>query len=666
MNGERVVAAAQRPVRVAVGLLSLACQAAVPAAPDAGSLADLSLEELSNIQITSVSKKAERLSDAAASVFVITADDIRRSGVRRLPDALRLAPNLQVTQISASGHSISARGFNGPDAGKLLVLVDGRSVYTPRFSGVFWDAQDVMLEDVERIEVISGPGGTLWGVNAVNGVINIITRSAASTQGVLVPAGIGNRDADAAVRYGGTLGPDAHYRVYGMYLDQYHTKTDTGQTKDDAWHKSQAGFRIDWSQGGDSLAVNANGYQASEGQPLPGTISIGIPLPLGEISISGANLTARWARALEGGSSFSLQGYYERTTRDVPPSFSETLDILDLQLQHSLRPIGIHTLVWGGEFRYGMDRITNASFLFPGTSTPFFGFLPTDVNQKWPSLFAQDEVRLREDLRLAVGARLERNDYTGAEFLPNGRVAWKVAADHLLWIAASRAVRAPSRFDRDTFVPAAPPFLLAGGPDVRSEVANVYEIGYRGQPTSRLSYSATVYHADYDHLRSQELAPSRTFFFFSNLLRGNTTGIETWATYQASEAWRIAAGLNALRERLSVKPGGNDAVDASDQEGNDPTHTWMLRSSFDFAYRTELDAMVRRVSALSHPLPQSGAYSVPAYTAVDLRAGWRALRDLELSITGRNLFSGGHGEMSDPATRTRFGQDVFFKLACRL
>ena len=663
------MAPAHRPGWVGIGLVSLACQTATAAGQDAGSLADLSLEELSNIQITSVSKRAERLSDAAASVFVITADDIRRSGVRRLPDALRLAPNLQVTQISASGYAIGARGFNGAGAAsdKLLVLIDGRSVYTPLFAGVFWDAQDVMLEDVERIEVISGPGGTLWGVNAVNGVINIITRSAASTQGGLVPAGIGNRDADAAVRYGGALGSEAQYRVYGMYFDQYHTKTDAGSTKDDAWRKSQAGFRIDWSRAGNSLTVNANGYQASEGQPLPGTVAIqGLPLPLGNISISGANLTAHWTRILEGGSSLSLQGYYDRTERDAPPSFSETLDIVDLQLQHSLRPIGIHTLVWGGELRYGMDRVTNASFPFPGTSIPFFGFLPAHVNQKWPSLFAQDELSLRDDLRLTVGARLERNDYTGTEFLPSARLAWKVWPEHLLWAAASRAVRAPSRFDRGTFVPAAPPFLLAGGPTVRSEVANVYEIGYRGQLAGRLSYSATLYHADYDHLRSEELAPSGTSVFFSNLIRGNTTGIETWATYQVNEAWRVAASLNALRERLSVKPGGNDALDAMNQEGNDPTHTWALRSSFDFPYRTELDAMARRVSALSHPSPPAGAYSVPAYTAVDLRAGWRARRDLELSITGRNLLSGGHGEMTDPATRTRFGQDVFFKIAWRL
>ena len=659
------MAAVQRPVRVLASVLLLAFGADFPSAaaePDAGSLADLSLEELSNVEITSVSKRAERLSDAAASVFVITADDIRRSGVRRLSDALRLAPNLQVTQINASGYAISARGFNGAGAGsnKLLVLIDGRSVYTPLYAGVFWDAQDVMLENVERIEVVSGPGGTLWGVNAVNGVINVITRSAASTQGGLLPAGIGSRDADAAFRYGGAFGSDGHYRVYGMYFDQYHTMTESGATQNDAWHKSQAGFRIDWSGAGDSLRMSGNGYSAAEGQPLSGSGSInGVALPLGNISISGANLTGRWEHALGGGSSLSLQGYYDRTDRDAPPTFSESLDIFDVQLQHSLQPIGIHAVAWGGEFRYAMDRVTNATFLAFTPPRPFFGFLPADVNQKWPSLFAQDEMMLRQDLRLTVGARLERNDYSGTEFLPNVRIAWKVAPEHLLWTAASRAVRAPSRLDRDTYIPTAPPFLLAGGPDFRSEVANVYEMGYRGQPTLRLSYSVTLYHADYDHLRTAEIGPSRAFLILSNQMQGHSTGIETWGTYQAAAAWRLSAGLSALRERLTLRPGSTDTADVIAQQGRDPTHTWMLRSSFDFPYRTEFDAILRRVSALSDPV-------VPGYTAIDLRAGWRARQDVELSIIGENLFSGGHAEFSDPTTRTRFGQVVFFKVVCRV
>ena len=655
----------QRPSRVLLtALLGSVVATGVPscaaAAPESGSLADLSLEELSDIQITSVSKKAERLSDAAASVFVITADDIRRSGARRLADVLRLAPNLEVAQASDSGYAISARGFNNTAANKLLVLIDGRSVYTPLFSGVFWDAQDVMLEDVERIEVISGPGGTLWGVNAVNGVINVITRSARDTQGALLPAGAGNRDTDAAFRYGGAAGDEGAFRAYGMYFDQDHTRTEAGAEVNDAWHKSQAGFRADWNIGADALSVNGNGYVASEAQPLPGTVALaGIPLPLGNISISGANLTTRWNHALAGGSDLTVQAYFDRTERDNPPSFSDTLDILDLQVQHSLRSIGMHAVVWGGEFRYGMDRVTNATFLLLTPPRPFLGFVPPNVNQKWASLFAQDDIALREDLHLTAGARLERNDYTGTDFLPSLRLAWKVAPEHLLWTAASRAVRAPSRLDRDLHVPSAPPFLLAGGPDVRSEIANVYELGYRGRPAARFSYSVTVYHADYDHLRSQELAPSQTFYTYSSKIRGNSTGVETWGTYQAADTWRLSAGLTALRERLALKPGGNDLPDVIAQPGRDPTHTWRLRSSFDFPYRTELDAIVRRVSGLSFP-------TVPAYTAVDLRAGWRLRPGLELSVTGRNLFSGGHGEFTDPATRTYFGQDVFFKLACRI
>jgi iron complex outermembrane receptor protein len=652
------------PVRSFAALLVLASAMgfhaeAIAAEPAARSLADLSLEELSNIEITSVSKRAERLADAAASVFVITAEDIRRSGVRSLPEALRLAPNLHVAQASASGYAISARGFNSSSANKLLVLIDGRSVYTPLFSGVFWDVQDVMLEDVERIEVISGPGGTLWGVNAVNGVINVITRSAKDTQGGLVAAGTGNRDTGAALRYGGKFGADGSYRVYGKYSDRDHTTTASGTPKDDAWHKSQIGFRTDWSHAADTVTVNGNAYKGSEGQPLPGTISItGLILPLDTISLSGANLTARWSHALEGGSNVTLQGYLDRTERTVPPSFSETLDLVDLQFQHSLRPIGIHAPVWGAEYRYGMDHVTSATFLAFVPPRPFFAFLPEKLNQTWTSLFAQDEMTLRKDLRLTAGVRLERNDYTGTEILPTLRAAWKIAPDHLLWSAASRTVRAPSRFDRDVFVPASPPFLLAGGPNVRSEVANVYEIGYRGQPTRRSSYSITAFHTIYHHLRTQEIAPSGTFLFFANEMEGKSSGVETWGSYQATDSWRLSGGFSGLTERLRLKPGSTDTAGLMAQEGRDPAQIWMLRSSLNLPYRSELDATVRHVSALSNP-------TVAAYTAVDVRLGWTPRRDLELSITGQNLFSGGHAEFTDPATRTQLEPGVFFKVVSR-
>ena len=618
-----------RLLPVALMLATLPAQAALHQGRD---YADLSLEELANIEITSVSKKSESLAAAPASVFVITADDIRRSGASSLPDTLRLAPNLQVAQSSASGYAISARGLNG-SSNKLLVLIDGRSVYTPLFSGVFWDVQDVMLEDVERIEVISGPGATLWGVNAVNGVINVITRPARDTQGGLLAAGSGNRASDTAFRYGGTLGADGNYRVYGKYLDRRHSVKQDGSAVNDGWHKSQVGFRADWERPGNQFSLQGNAYDGAEAQPAPGTVSI-----------SGANLTSRWAHLLEDGSSLSLQAYYDHTERSVPPIFGEILDIIDVQLQHSLRPIGAHAVVWGLNYRYSMDHVVNSDY---------FAFLPADVDQKWGSLFAQDELTLRDDLRLTVGARIERNDYTGNEFLPSARLAWKFAPGHLLWTAASRTVRAPSRLDSDLFVPARPPFLLDGGRNIRSEVANVVEIGYRGQPTPSLSTSVTAFHAVYDHLRTVEAAPSGTTHTVGNEMEGSASGIEMWGAYQVSPLWRLSAGYTALRERFRLKPGSNDRS-APNAAGKDPAHTWQLRSTLNIAPEREFDLVLRHVAALSNP-------DVPAYTAVDARFGWQLRRDLELSVTGQNLF-GSHAEYGPGATRSEIPAAIFVKL----
>ncbi|MES2935102.1 MAG: TonB-dependent receptor, partial [Pseudomonadota bacterium] len=479
-------------------------------ATPAGNFIDLSFEELANIQVTSVSKKAERLADAAASIFLITAEDIQQSGARSLPEVLRLAPNLQVAQTSASGYAISARGFNGSNSSapnKLLVLIDGRSVYSPLFSGIFWDVQDVMLEDVERIEVISGPAGTLWGVNAVNGVINIITRSARDTQGNLAVIGAGNRENDLAWRFGGTLENGANYRVYGTYFDRHHLSKDDGTAVNDALHKGQIGFRADWQHAGTEWTVQGNAYDGAVEQPAPGSVATGTQFDLGTIPVSGVNLSGRWAQAMGDGSSISLQAYYDHTKRTVPPTFGEALNVVDLQFQHSLLPIDIHTLAWGANYRYGMSRVDNSVY---------FAFLPADVNQKWSSIFARDEVALSDTLRLVLGGRVERNVYTGNEFLPSARLAWKAAPDHLLWAAASRTVRAPSRLDRDAYVPGVPPFLLDGGRAVVSESARVYEAGYRGQFGDRMTYSVTAFHTAYDHLRTQEVAPSGTYLIFSN------------------------------------------------------------------------------------------------------------------------------------------------------
>jgi iron complex outermembrane recepter protein len=614
-----------------------------------GELVNLDLRDLMSIEVTSVSRRPERLSDAAASIFVITADEIRRSGATNLPEALRLAPTLDVVQVNGTGYTVSARGFIDSAANKLLVLIDGRTVYTPLFAGVFWDVQDVLLEDIDRIEVISGPGGTLWGVNAVNGVINIITRSATRTRGGLLSAGAGNRGSITALRYGAAAGLTGDYRVYGKYSDGKPTETANGTAKDDAWHLGLAGFRGDWRRGADELAVLAAGYQGSQGQPPPGTVSTGVKFDLGLISVSGLNFRTRWKRSLAHGSSLVVQGYFDQTTRIVRPTFSDRLKIFDLQFLHSLRIRDRHTLAWGAEYRYGMDRVTNSRYI---------AFLPANVNQKWISIFGQGELALRKDLRLIVGARSERNDYTGSEFLPNARLAWNVAPDHLLWTAASRTVRAPSRLDRDTFVPAVPPYLLAGGPDVVSETASVYELGYRGQPASSLTLSVTAFHSRYDRLRTQEIDPIRRSLFFGSGMKGTTTGIEMWGSYQAAPRWRLSAGFNELSKQLELKPGSNDTATLAARRGADPKQSWRLRSSLDLPWRSELDLTARHVSSRSKP-------DVPAYSAVDLRYGWKPRPGLELSVTALNLFGDGHGEFTNVATRTEIGRGVFFNLVKR-
>jgi iron complex outermembrane receptor protein len=617
-------------------------------------LADLSLEELGNLKVVSVSKRPASLADAAGSIFVITADDIRRSGATSLPEVLRLAPNLHVARGNGSSYAISARGSNGSTTSgpnKLLVLIDGRSVYTPLFSGVFWDVQDVMLEDVERIEVSSGPGGTLWGINAVNGVINVITKSAGSTRGGLMAAYAGNHKTGAAFRYGGTASASGNYRVYGKYSEHDPLSRDDGNAVDDDWHKAQVGFRVDWERSADAFTVQGNAHRGRFGQPEPGSISVsGTDLMLGTIEASGVNLTGRWERQLDSGSTFSLQAYYDRTERTIPPTLDQTLDIVDLQFQHSLLPIGDHALTWGANYRYGRDRVENTSSVF--------GFLPANVNQNWSSLFAQDEVELRDDLRLTLGARIERNPYTGNEFLPNARLAFKLAPDHLLWAAVSRAVRGPSRLDADSHIPRDAPFLLDGGPEVRSEVAEVVELGYRGQPTSDISYSVTAFHTEYDQLRTLEIAPSGTHVVFANEMEGKTSGIEMWGTYQALPEWRLSAGYTALKDRLRLMPGSFD-LDAPSAVGKNPAHSWQLRSALTIAENRDLDIALRHVAALSSP-------DVPAYTAVDLRFGWRFQPNLELSVAATNLFNANHAEYGPIATRSRIPRTVSVQLLLQL
>lgn len=599
-------------------------------------LLDLSLEQLANLRITSVSKKPERLADAPASVYVITAEDIRRSGATTLPEALRLAPSLEVARLGANQYAISARGFDSTTANKLEVLIDGRIVYTPLYSGVFWDAQDVMLQDVERIEVISGPAATLWGSNAVNGVINVITRPAGQTQGNLAAAGIGDREDGIALRHGGALSDGGHYRVYGKFSDFAHTARADGTSASDAWRRAQAGFRADWNGASGTLTLQGDAYGGHLEQADPGTRSI-----------SGFNLNAHWTHPLEDGSTLRLRGYYDRTERDYPGTFGESLDTVSFDLQRNLRPFGRHSIVWGASYRHASDHVENSAAL---------AFLPTDQGLSWSSVFAQDEIALREDLRLTAGVRLERNDYTGTEAMPSLRLAWKAAPNRLVWTALSRAVRTPSRIDRDFFVPGQPPYLLGGGPDFRSEVSNVAEIGYRAQPTSAVSYSVTAFHAAHRHIRSLEPAPGGTLVI-GNGIEGSTDGVELWGSFQASRIWRLSGGAVVLRQYLRLAPDSASPYGVAG-EGNDPSHWWTLRSSLDLSGGREFDLMLRRVGALPDP-------AVPAYTALDARYGWQLEAGVSAALVAQNLFDPSHPEFGTATTRSEIARSVMLQVTAR-
>jgi iron complex outermembrane receptor protein len=608
--------------------------AAAPSAARAEDLADLSLEELANLEVTSVSRRAERLADAPASLFVITGEDIRRSGATSLPEALRLAPNLEVARIDARQYAISARGFNNAVGNKLLVLIDGRTIYTPLFSGVFWDAQDTLLEDIERIEVISGPGGTQWGANAVNGVINVITRRATGTVGTVAEAGFGNLERGLAARQGFALDGGGAVRVYGKFFEGRHGVRANGAAVPDEWHNGQAGFRGDWGTAASQFTLQGDAYRGSDQQGTTGV----------DARFSGGNVLARWNRQLAATERLQLQAYLDNTTRDVPGSFGERLDTLDLDLQHGFQAMPGHALTWGGGHRRSYDHVTNSAML---------AFLPASKTLKWTNAFLQDEITLQERLRLTLGAKIESNPYTGWEFLPSLRLAWKPEPSQLVWGALSRAVRAPSRLDRELFVPGQPPFILAGGPDFRSEIAKVFELGYRAQPSARVSYSVTGFYAIYDHLRTVEPGGAGPLVL-GNKMEGKTRGLEGWGTYQVSSAWRLSAGALFLAEDLRLKPGSGDTTGVA-AAGNDPKHQFTLRSSLDLTGEQQLDIMARHVGELPNP-------RVAAYTAIDARYAWRLRRDFEVSATLQNMFDRRHAEFGAAASRLEIERGLFLRL----
>ena len=610
-----------------------AARAAGPDMPG-DDLTRLSLEELSNVEVTSVSKAPEGLHRASASIYVITHEDILRSGATSLMEALRLAPNLLLTQVSATSYTISARGFGGnPHAqnfsNKLLMLIDGRSVYTPLYSGIYSDAQDVLLEDIDRIEVISGPGATLWGANAMNGVINVITRPSYLTQGSLVAAAAGNQEQDVSSRYGGRAGDDATYRAYGLGFHRAAEQLADGESAHDGWTKVQGGFRGDWSTDRNSATLQGDVYRSAE-QVLASS----------DGSIAGANILFRYVHRTER-SEVQVQSYFDQTERFGPGGSGGGAFVLhtyDLQVQDSIEAGSWQRLVLGGGGRINAYAITNQIELL---------FEPERRNLTQGDGFIQDTLTLGPNLNLTAGIKMEDDAYWGWTPLPDGRLAWQVNPRTALWAAASKAIRAPTPFDDDVVEKVGPAVFLTGNREFRPERVTAYEAGARTDITSGVSGSLAAFYNKYNDLRTIE-PTTGTFLplYWGNLMQGDTYGVEGWASWQITDAWRLSPSFTALREQLKFKSGASRILGTA-QAADDPSSHAAVTSSTQVSARVALDATLRYVGALPDP-------ALPHYLELDGRIGWRATEAVDLSINGLNLLHAHHYEF--PASQG--GEDI--------
>ncbi len=590
-------------------------------------LRDLSIEQLANVDVTSVSRRPQPLSQAPAAIYVITNDDIRRSSATSLPEALRLAPNLQVARVDSSTYAITARGFNQSTAtaNKLLVLVDGRTIYSTLFSGVFWDQQNVLLDDLDRIEVISGPGGTLWGANAVNGVINIVSRSSADTQGVLVDARYGEFDKSVGARFGGHIGDDATFRVYAMGFERGPSQRPRKDIEaHDSWENAQGGFRFDWGKGADVVTVQGDMFHGDFEDHRR---------ERDQAAIGGGNVLGRWSHTFGDGSVLTAQSYYDKAWQDAGTGIRAEVDTYDFDAQYAFHLGSAHDVVTGGGYRSVQDSYS------PGKNTQFL--TPPARTLEFANVFGQDTVSLTDSLKLIFGLKLENNSYTGLEFMPDARLAWQVSDTALLWAAVSRAVRTPSRVDRDLYVAG----VLAGGPDFDCEKLIAYEIGYRGQPLSTLTLSVSAFYNVYTDLRTVESPPPTGFpLLIANGMEGEGYGIEAWATYAVTSWWRLSAGLSTIHKDLRLKSGSTD-IGGFTLAGNDPSYQAQARSSMNWG-PVEFDVFVRHVDRLPDP-------PVDSYTEINARLGWHITPSLEIAVAGSDIVDPMHQEFSSPTLPKR-------------
>lgn len=615
----------------------------------------LSVEELLNTKVTSVAKKTQSLNDAPAAAFVISNEDIKRSGATSIPDALRLAPGLDVARIDSNKWAVSSRGFNSRFANKLLVLIDGRSTYTRTFSGVYWENQDVMMEDIDRIEVIRGPGATLWGANAVNGVINIITKHSSKTQGGSLNVGGGTQERDfASFRYGTALGKSTTARAYMKGFNRASNTHVAGDNAGDSWDEIQGGFRMDSQVNSqDTLKLQGDMYNNSINQSsiFPQITPPFFLTQKNKINAYGGNIIGRYQHTTSPTSDYALQFYYDTYTRH-DDFRNEARDTLDLDFQHRFSLFNWHEIVWGLNYRYGHDKVTGKPIQ---NGTTLFTVTPPSVNDQVYSGFVQDELTLIDNkLWLTIGSKFEHNDYSGFEGQPSAKIMWSPHNQHRLWAGVSRAVRTPSRGEQDasglvSVVPPQTPFTppivanLQNNPMFRSEEVMAYELGYRTSFLKSVSFDVTGFYNDYSELR--QTVPVGTPVFngsfldvpvsFSNSLSGKTYGIEVATVWQMLHWWRWDVNYSWLRTEFDEK--------VNVQSGISPEHRVSVRGALSPSDNIDLDFWFRYVDSNLATVTTGNGHINP-YVTLDLRLAWRPIKNLELSLVGQNLLQKQHLE----------------------
>ncbi|MBI2946085.1 MAG: TonB-dependent receptor [Verrucomicrobia bacterium] len=649
------------------------------AAPDVDDsnpdLLQWSLEDLGKIKVTTVSRKSESLSRAPAAIYVIRPEEIRRSGINSLPELFRTVPGMEVAQANSHQWAITVRGFNSIFANKLLVLMDGRTLYTPTFSGVYWEETDTVLEDIDRIEVIRGPGAALWGANAVNGVINIMTKTAKETQGVLISGGGGVEERGfGTVRYGGQLGTNLYYRVYAKYSSRDEFTLTDGSAARDEWWRSQGGFRLDWHPSEANTATLQGDYYSGELEGQVFRLSLS---PVGAFPTQfhgrgeGANVLGRWTHAFSDESDLSAQVYFDRTDRSFGIS-SEIRETFDFDAQHRFHLGPRHEIVWGAGYRYSGDH---------EEITPDYFVSDPNLGLQLFNIFAQDEVALIPDrLKLTLGTKIEHHDFTGFEVQPSARLAWTPHERHAFWAAVSRAVRTPSRSERTVSFYLEPPVPISelrlpvlvqawGNPDFGSEELLSYEAGYRLKAHERLTLDGAAFYNVYDQVGAATALPAELRFSpephllipatYQNDLYGESYGFEVSAVWQPLDAWRLRSGYSFLKQNFHTR--GPIRSFSEDGEQYDPQQQFSVWSDTDLGRHVEWGIGIRYVD-------DRRVLGVPNYTALDARLAWKPKPNCELSIMGRNLLDPHHREAAPQiisSSNVQVDRAVYGKLTLR-